>query len=288
MTNILVTGATGTVGSRLVTALAGRPGVSVRAAVHSPAKAAAIAQAGHAQPVALDWSSRSSVAAAMEGIDKLFLLTPLTEDSVELGKRAIDAARATGVKHIVKLSSSGAEQEPGIAMGRAHRAVELHGEASGVAFTSLRPGSFMTNFITFFRPDQEGAIYLPLAQAASSYIDPRDIADVAAAVLTSDGHAGKSYTLTGPEALTVGRIAALIAEASGRKIHYVAVPEEAARGAMAGMGAPGWMVDGMMELYGIMRAGYTAGVTGEVAALTGHPARTFAAFARDHAAAWKA
>jgi uncharacterized protein YbjT (DUF2867 family) len=285
MTTILVTGATGNIGAPLCAALAKRGDVKVRAGVHTKAKAAAL-PAG-VEAVELDWARPATVAAAIAGAERALLLTPVTDQLAQMARAFVDAARAAKLQQIVKISTIGADAKPGVAMGRWHREVEELVEGSGIAWTHLRPGSYMSNFVQYFGPDKEGAIYLPLGDGASSFIDPRDIADVAAAVLTSSGHAGKGYDLTGPEAITIARAAELIGQASGRAIRYIDVPPEAARGAMLGMGAPAWMVDGLLELYAIMKAGYTAATTDNVKKLTGHPARTFADFARDHAAAWK-
>jgi uncharacterized protein YbjT (DUF2867 family) len=282
---ILVTGATGTIGSEVVKALAAKPGVTVRVAVRSAAKAEKLL-GPNVVPVDFDYEKPETIAAAVKGADRLFLLTPFSQDQVALAKVLIDAAKAAGVKHIVKLSAIGAQIEPGIQLGRWHRAVEQLVEASGIAYTFLRPANFMDNFIHYYPPAGDGNIYLPLGTGAVSYIDARDVAAVAAAALTEESHYGKAYELTGSEALTTAEAAAAIGKASGRDIHYVDVPEAAASKAMLDMQMPGWMVDGMMELHGIVKAGYASGISPLVEQLTGHAPRTFAEFTRDRAAAW--
>jgi uncharacterized protein YbjT (DUF2867 family) len=286
-TTILVTGSTGTVGSKVVGALADMPNVSVRAGVRSAAKAQ-VMRRGNVVPIDFDYGKAETVRAATEGADAVFLLTPFVPNQVELAERLVDAAKTTGVKHLVKLSALGADQEPGIQLGRWHRAAEKYVEASGIAYTFLRPNNFMDNFLQYYPPDKEGNIYLPWGRGACSFIDARDIAAVAAVVLTTPGHAGKSYELTGPEAVTIAGAAAAIGEAIGRTIRYVDVSETAAREAMFNMKLPAWMIDGMMELHAIDKAGYAAGVTDVVPQLLGRSARRFSEFARDHAAAWKA
>jgi uncharacterized protein YbjT (DUF2867 family) len=284
---ILVTGATGTIGSRVVKELAGKPDVAVRVAVRSAEKAKALA-AANVTPVDFDYSKPETLEAAVKGVDRIFLLTPVTPDQVALGKRLIDAAKAAGVRHIVKLSALGVEAEPGIQLGRWHRELERYIEASGLAYTFLRPGNFMDNFIKFYPPGPDGNIYLPFGNGAVGWVDGDDIAAVAAAALTSDAHANKAYDLTGPEALTVAQVAGILSEAAGRPVRYVDVPEEAAKKALTDYQMPGWMVDAMMELYSISKAGYTASVTPAVQEILGRPPRSFAEFARDNAAAWKA
>ena len=283
---ILVTGATGTIGSEVVKALAAKPGVTVRIGVRSAAKADKLA-APNVVPVDFDFARPETIAAAVKGVDLVFLLTPFSADQVEHGRAVVEAAKAAGVKHIVKLSAMGADNEPGIQLGRWHRETEKLVEASGISYTILRPGNFMDNFINFYPPGPDGNIYVPFGTAAVSYIDARDVAAVAAAVLTEEGHYGKAYDLTGPEAITTAEVAKAIGEASGRTVKYVDVPEEATSKAMLDMHMPRWMVDAMMELYGITKAGYASGVSPLVKQITGRAPRTFAEFARDHAAAWK-
>ena len=284
---ILVTGATGTIGSEVVKALAAKSGVTVRVGVRSAAKAEKLL-AANVVPVDFDYDRPETIAAAVQGADRVFLLTPFSENQVALAKALIDAAKGAGVKHIVKLSAIGADMEPGIQLGRWHREVEKLVEASGIAYTVLRPGNFMDNFINYSPPGPDGNIYLPFGTGAVSYIDARDIAAVAAAVLTEESHYGKAYDLTGPEAVTMTDVAKAIGEASGRDIHYVDVPEEAASKAMLDMHMPRWMVDAMMELHGICKAGYAGGISPLVEKLTGQKPRSFAQFARDRASAWAA
>lgn len=284
-TTIFIAGATGTIGSQLVNALKGKPDVQVRAGVR-PGKGQS-AKAANVTPVDFDYGDPETINAAVAGADKVFLITPFSDDQVALGKRVVDAAAAAGVKHLVKLSAIGCDHEPGIQLGRWHRAIEKHVEASGMAWTFLRPNNFFENFVNYYPPGKDGKIYLPWGTAACSFIAGGDIADVAAHVLTTAGHDKKAYELTGPEAITVAQAAGAIGEVSGRKIAYVDVPEEAAKKAMLDMKMPAWMVDGMMELHAIDKAGYAAGVNDTVQKLLGRPATRFQDFAKKHAAAWK-
>lgn len=286
MTTILVTGATGTIGSQVVDALKAHKDVQVRAAVRSAAKAAAL-KGGNVTPVDFEYDKPEQLKAAVQGVDKIFLVTPFAQNQVELATRLVDAAKAAGVKHIVKLSAIGVQNEPGIQLGRWHRAVEKAIEASGIAWTFLRPNNFMENFLNYYPPDAQGNIYLPWGNGACSFIAGSDIAAVAAAALTGSGHENKAYDLTGPQAFTIGQAAQSIGEVSGRKINYIDVPEAAASKAMLDMGMPQWMVDAMMELHGINKAGYAAGVTDTVQKVTGRAPVSFSQFAQKHAARWK-
>ncbi|MFO0612863.1 MAG: SDR family oxidoreductase [Polyangiaceae bacterium] len=285
-TTILVTGATGTIGSQVVAALAGRDGVAVRAAVRGGKEAKT--KAKNVSTVDFEYDRRETLAPALDGVERLFLVTPFSDKQVELASHLIDAAKSAGVKRIVKLSAIGCDIEPGIQLGRWHRAVEKHVEASGIPYTFLRPNNFFENFINFYGPDKEGTIYLPWGDARCSFIAGADIAEVAALALTSSGHEGKAYELTGPAAISIAEAAAAIAEAAGRGVRYVDVPEAAARKALLDFGAPAWMTDAMMELHAIDKAGYAAATNDTFEKLTGRPATPFAVFAQKHAAAWKA
>jgi uncharacterized protein YbjT (DUF2867 family) len=289
-TTVLVTGATGTIGSKVLKALASMPtaDVHVRAAARSAAKSSlsSVPRAANVTPVDFDFDDVEKMKAALAGVERAFLLPPSVDDQVLVTSRFVDLAKAAGVKHIVKLSAFGCEVEPGIRLGRAHREVEKHVEASGMAWTFLRPNNFMENFINYYPPDAEGNIYLPWGAGACSFIAAEDVGAAAAHALTEDGHAGKAYTLTGPEALTVSKVAEILSAATGRAIQYVDVTEEAARTAMLGAKMPAERVTAMMELHAIDKAGYAAVVTSAVKEILGHPAKPFAAFAREHAARW--
>ena len=285
MATILVTGSTGTVGSRLVKALAGRGGVTVRAATRNPAKQAP--PAANVQYVPFELDNKESVAAAVKGVDKVFSLIHSTPQLVDQAKGLYAAARAADVKHIVELSGEFVTTAPQIPFGKWHAEAEKLLEASGIANTVLRPGLFMTDFFTFFAPQPDGNIYLPVGQSSIAAIDPVDLAEVAAITLTQDGHVGKRYHLTGGEALTVPQIAAKISEASGRQINHVDVPPEAVRAGMEKMGAPAWLIDATLTMLAVVKDGKTAGISNAVRELTGHAPRSYAQFARDNAAAWK-
>ena len=280
---ILVTGATGTIGTQVLTALAGRPDTHVRAGVRTAARAADLRR-HNIEPVDFDFTRPASMSAALEGVVHVFFLPPMSERQVEEGAAFVELARKAGVAHIVKLSAFGCELEPGIQLGRWHRAVEKQIEAAKIGYTFLRPNNYMSNFLSFYRPAGDGNVYLPLGNGAVSYIDPRDVGEVAAIALTAPGLMGKALTLTGPEPLTMTQVATHLAKATDRRISYVDVPEAAARKAMLDMQMPGWVVDAMMELHAIDRAGYAAAVTTAVQEVIGHAPRRFADFAAEHAA----
>lgn len=277
--SILVTNANGKVGSQVVAALLSQ-GQDVRVGARSPAKASE--RAGGATVVAFDYTAPQSVAAALRGVDAVFTSAPyelLPEAELDL----IDAAKAAGVKRLVKLSALGVEANP----ANPHSVVEAALARSGLAWTIVRPTFFMQNYATLSAPTirDQGAIYEPAADGKSAFIDTRDIAAVVAKVLTEPGHEGAAYGLTGPAALDRAEVAALIAEAAGKPVRYVPVDDAALRQAMAA--APPALTELMSGLFAAVRAGQTAATTTTVLDLLGRPPISFRTFARDHADAWR-
>ena len=282
---ILVTGATGTVG-RDVAKLLSKKGAAVRAGVRDQAKARPRFDDDIAL-VTFDFENEGSFAGALDGVAKVFLLPPLLPNQVELTNRFVDAAKRAGIRHIVKLSAIGVDDGTQATPIKGHAANEQHIRESGLAFTFLRPNSFMQNFITYF-PPRNGAIYLPWGTGTASFVDTRNIASVAAEVLTSDGHEEKTYTLTGPAALGIADVARILSEAVGREFKYVDVPEGAARDGMLQAGMPKWLVEGLMELHAINKQNRWSYVTSDIEKVTGNPPTDFAQFARDHAEKFRA
>jgi uncharacterized protein YbjT (DUF2867 family) len=277
---ILVTGATGTVGSATVKALDSL-GANVRAGVRSLIKGENLKRLPGVELVELNFAHPESLRVAFTGVSTAFLITPFSEDQVQMAKQLIDAAQEAGVRHVVRLSASGAEAEPGIQLGRWHREAEEYLKAKELNNTVLRPGSFMQNFVhqQAGTIKTENAFYLPMGQGRISYIDARDIGEVAAEILLRpEGHDGKAYTLTGPQALTGDEVAEVFSSVLGREIRYIDVPEDAARNAMQQQQLPAWMIDSLLELYSISRAGYASGVTSDVQDVTGRSPYTFQEF----------
>jgi len=197
---VLVTGATGTIGRDVARQLSAE-GVAVRAGVRNQAKARTQFRADIAL-VPLDFENEKTFSEALEGVEKVFLLPPLLPNQLEVMNTFVDAAKRAGVRHIVKLSAIGIDDEAQPTAIKRHDSSERYIRESGVAFTFLRPNSFMQNFIIYF-PPRNGAIYLPWGNGTATFVDTRDIASVAAKALTSDGHEGKIYTLTGPATLGI-------------------------------------------------------------------------------------
>ena len=161
-------------------------------------------------------------------------------------------------------------------------------EKSGMAYTHLRPNQFMQNFLGF-APSiaRQGVFYAPMKDARTSLVDVRDIAAVAAAVLTGAGHEGKTYVITGPESLSYAQIAEKLAAVLGRKVEYVDVTPEQAKSGMTASGMPEWLADAINELYGPWSRGAGEVTTNVVREVAGKQAISFDQFARDHVAAFQ-
>ncbi|WP_329253032.1 SDR family oxidoreductase [Actinoallomurus sp. NBC_01490] len=270
---ILITGATGRIGRELVRELDAAK-ADVRILVREPARAAGLPAS--AERVVGDLDDPATLAPALDGVDRLFLLTPGI--GVDQAANAITAARDAGVRHIVLLSSIWADGDPVPAMGRWHRERERLLEASGVPATILRPGGFATNALEWVPSIHEnGYVVDAIGPGRAAAIDPADIAAVAAAVLTQDGHEGRTYVLTGDEALTTAEQVQIIAGTIGRDIEVRAAttPEEIVRSRYPG-GAPKPLADAVLEAAAVMRADTTGVRTDTVERLLGRRPRTFA------------
>ncbi|HSI90833.1 MAG TPA: SDR family oxidoreductase [Adhaeribacter sp.] len=280
---ILITGATGTVGTAIVKKLSNLD-VHIRAGVHSIIKGENL-KYPNVEICEIEYHRPESLKVAFTGVDRVFMITPLSPEQLETAKLLIDQARECGVKHVVRLSAIGADAEPAIQMCRWHREVEQYLQDSGLNYTILRPTTFMQNFVNYYGDSirKGDCIYLPLGEGKVSYVDVRDIAEIASEVLTTDRYFNQILDVTGPEALSVEEVAQAISDATGRQVRYVDVPEEGARQSMQEMNMPGWMVDAYMELHHISKAGQIAAVSGTTEKVTGHKGHTVHDFARQYA-----
>lgn len=277
---ILVTGATGTVGREVVKQLVDA-GHKVRALTRAPAK---VKFAAAVEVVRGDLAEPATLTAAFTGIDKAFVLSNGAEIA-ELEANAFAAAKQAGVKHIVKLSGRplNADFIAGTPLARAHNASEDRLRALGIPWTILRPGYFSSNVLMMGVLEQ-GGLFLPAGDGKDTPIDPRDIAAVAVKALTTQGHEGKVYELTGPQALSHAEMVEKLAAATGKPLQYVDVPEAEARARMLANGAPVPYVDTLLRYFGGVKAGRLETPLTTVADLLGRPARTFDDWLRDHLA----
>ena len=278
---ICITGATGTLSREVIRQL--EPKAPFRAAYFS-ATAAETGRARGIDAVLIDYNQPRTLRAAFQGCDTVFLLGPNALNQIELELNAVDAAKAAGVRHIVKQSVLGAAEES-YSLANIHRPVEKAIEGSGLAWTFLRPNSFMQNTATFMAQTikAEGAFYSASGQARISHVDVRDIAAVAVAALTAPGHEGKIYTLCGPEALTYDDIADELSKALGRDIHHISLPAADLKAGMLAEGMPGAIADRMLDLERYFREDRASRVTDDVLRVTGRAPKRFAEYARETA-----
>ena len=282
---ILITGATGNNGRELVRQLAAA-GQHVRALVRNPAKAAELKDPNVELAVG-DFDQPATLDAALRGVEKAFLLTPVAEHFVEWQRAFIEAAQRAEVKHLVKFSGMGADSNVKAELLRLHNETDNLLRKSGVPFTILQPNSFHQNILSSADTIKtQGAFYWPLKNAAQSTVDIRDVNAIAARVFTSPGHEGNTYVITGPEALTFQQAAEKLSAVLGRDIQYVDVPLSAAADGMRKSGMPEWNVHAVSELLGYFASGAAAAVTDSVPRLLGRPAISFEQFVQDHRAAF--
>ncbi len=284
---ILVTGATGNVGSTLIPNLIAM-GANVRALVRDESKAQSLRDQG-VEVVIGDLDKPATLDAAFSGVDKVFLATAPSPNQVTQARNAIAAAKRAGSPHIVRLSAGAVQEMPGALprVSAQHAEIDAELKASGLPYTILRPHGFMQNTLMAAQTvASEGAVYMPMKEGKFGIIDIRDIADVAAKVLTEPGHEGKTYGLTGPASISYHDIAAGLSKALGKEVKYVDVPLEAAREAMVGMGLPEWYADAYNEYNEAMSEGLGDFTTNDVEEITGHPARSYETFAREFAQAF--
>ena len=278
---ILVTGASGTVGNEVVKQLSAA-GTKFRVMFRDKGDKA---PAG-AEVAIADFSDPATLRAAMRGVERVFLLCAPVPNLAELEGNAIDAAKASGVKHIVNLSVIGAAEAAHM-FAKPHHEVEEKLKKSGLSWTLLRCNGFMQNFLQFAGTiKSQNAFYSTGEKSKASWVDVRDIAAVAAKALTS-GHESKTYEITGPEALSYGEIAKKFSSALGRQIRYVAITPEQQGEAMQKAGLPQYAVDAILDLMRYYDAGHAERVSPDVERVTGRKAINFDQFARDFAASFK-
>lgn len=279
---ILVTGATGSNGKEIIQRLASQ-NAQVRAMVRNCNRASEIADL-NIEVVEGNFDQPETLLSAMAGVDRAFLLTNSSERAEAQQLAFVDAARQSGVKHIVKLSQFAADANSPVRFLRYHAAVEAAIQASGIVYTFLRPNLFMQGLLNFrLTIISQNAFYVAAGDAKVSVVDVRDIAEVAVAALTEVGHEGKIYNLTGPQALTHGEMAAHLSAVLSRQIGFVDVSPESMHETLLSVGFPLWQADGLLEDYAHYRRNEAAVLASGVHDAIGQAPRSFKAFARDYA-----
>ncbi len=243
---ILITGASGSVG-KAVLQEAIRKESEVRAMYRSKGEAAK-APSG-CEAVLADYADKQSLRKALEGVNSVYVVCSPIPQLVNLESNMLDACKESRVKHVVLNSALGAGDYPK-SFPSWHRKVEDKLKTSGMSYTILRPNGFLQNIVAFNAPSirAQGAFYVAMGDAKVSYLDVGDIAVVAVKTLQGGAHAGKTYELNGPEAISNGELANRISKVTGRTVNYLDIPESAQREAMLGMGMPEWRVTALLEL----------------------------------------
>ena len=198
-------------------------------------------------------------------------------------------ARAAGVRHVLRSSGAGADALSPVAVAKLQGEVDQLVIGSGMAWTLVRPNSFMQNFINAYGAMiREGMVRLSLGEGRCSYVDTEDIAAVDAAILLDPAaHRGSIYTVTGPEALTAREAVSVIARHAARPATLVDISEDEAVTAMRGRGMDGWTVDILSSLNRVIAGGHAAAVSPDVQRITGQAPCPFDAFVLRNAAAWR-
>lgn len=276
MSRILIVGASGTVGSELSRVLSAQGETVLKATSRAPAGA---------DQVQLDLLNPAGLQAAFSGVDRAFFLVPPGHVNQDvLLAPLIDEAKARGLKKVVLMSAMGANADENAPLRKAERRLE----ASGLAWNVIRPNWFMQNFNTFWLHGIQtaGQIFLPVGAAKGSFIDARDIAAVAARLLTSDTFANRDFDLTGPRALDHTEVAAILTQATGKAIGYTEITPDAMRQGLLGAGLPPAYAEFLLVILGYFKAGYAERTTDAVLQISGRAPRTIEQYAKDYRASW--
>jgi uncharacterized protein YbjT (DUF2867 family) len=274
---ILVTGATGNTGSLLVPKLVSSD-ADVKVFVRDAERAESFKKMG-AEVVTGDLDVEDSMVPVVKDVDKMYLLTWNGPTQLQQVKNVLNAIKKAGVSpHIIRHSMWGPESR---IIKQGLEAEELI-KSSGLPWTILKPTFYMQNLMMAAGTiASDGVIYWDMGKGKLGMIDVRDIAESAFSALTKEGLEGKSYILTGPQAISFDEIASIFSDKLGKEVKYINVPGEASRQAMVGMGLPEWIADGYVELSAGFSKNFAASTTNNVEILTGRPPRSFGQFADD-------
>lgn len=279
---ILITGSTGKTGGEVARQLAA-VGAPFRALVRDADKAAPISALG-AELVTGDIADQAFLSAALDGIDKAFLVLPNIEEQLILEKQFTDACAAAGVRHLVYLSSLESVPESRNPITQNHVAAQNHIRESGMDWTIIRPTFFMQNFETYApRIKEAGQIVLPVGNGTISATDLRDVGEVIRDVLTKPDHEGQSYDLTGPELLTFSEIAEKFSKVLGMTVEYIDQPMEEFADLLRSIGFNNWRIDAVCKELEAIGAGAVDHTTDTIQELLGRPPISLEQYIEDYA-----
>jgi uncharacterized protein YbjT (DUF2867 family) len=275
--HFLVIGASGTVGSEVVRLL--------REQGHKVRTTTGRKDAAGGDSVHVDLGSGAGVSQAFAGIDRAFLMSPAGyADQYAILAPLVRAAKEQGLKKLVLMSAFGADADPASPLRRS----ELDLEQSGLDWNIIRPNWFMQNFNTFWLHgiQAQNTIALPVGDAKTSFIDARDIAAVAARLLTDDAWNNRAFNLTGPESIDHAQVAGAISAASGRTVTFQdAAPADLKQG-LLGAGLTEAYADFLLLIFGYLKAGYNAAVTDDVKTVLGRAPSDIRNYVQDYRSAW--
>ena len=281
---ILITGASGNAGKEVLKQAAAA-GAKVRAAFQAANKAAT-APSG-VEIAIVDYNQPETLGPALKGVDRVFLVGPPAQNLLALERKAVDAIKRAGGAHIVKLSAMGGRAA---IYPRQHADSEDYIKSTAMPYTFLRPNGFMQNLVNYNAAtiNTQNAFYGCQGEGRVSHIDLRDVAAVAVKALTEDRHQGKTYTLTGPRALSNAELAQILCDDLGREIRYVDLPTQQYKQALLGAGLPEWSANALIDLQQLYRNGSASTLTNDVEQLLEHKPRSFEQFSRDYISSFQA
>ena len=278
---ILVSGATGGIGGEVCKRLQ-EAGASFRAMCRKQDQVDSFRRKGM-DAVLGDFDRPETLPAAMQGCDTMFLLAAPTPEQFGQETAAIDAAKRAGLHRIVKISASDGNVRSPVPWAKTHALIDHHLRASGINWTILKPTAFMQNFLWFKNPIAKGFLPQVTGKGSVSWVDTRDVARVAATVLTQDGHEGATYFLTGPETLDMKEAAERLSRAISHKVRYLDLPNPVFLAILRLTGNSRWMAKGLVVQFADVVAGHhDIDPTFEIERLTGTPPHSFDDFIRDH------
>jgi uncharacterized protein YbjT (DUF2867 family) len=278
---ILITGASGNVGAEVLKQIV-QTGAQVRAAVQSLHKAPAPSPG--LEIAVVNYNEPDTLRVALKDVNRVFLVGPPTAQLPALERNATEVIAQSDVQQVVKLSAMGGREST---YPRQHIESEDYIRSSGVPYTFLRPNGFMQNIINYSGETirTQNAFYGSEGDGQVSQIDIRDVAAVAVKALTEDGHVGKTYTLTGPKALTNNEVARILSEKLGREIRFINLPPAQLKEALLSAGVPEWNADAVLDLQRLYREGKAATVTRDVQQVSGREPISYERFSHDYATA---
>ncbi len=286
---LLIIGAAGNNGTATIEALTRKhkDDFVIRAGVRSEIKAKALLKKFPGiETVILDLDKPATLPSAFKDVDKLFLIIGNVENREEHAKNAIDAAVSSGsVKHVLFYSVFGAEYES-ILFGRQFRFGEKYLEASGLKWTHLRTIFFQENLVGWADGIKNGAFYFGIRDGRFAPLNVGDIGEIAANILSTSGHEGKAYNITGPELLSGKDFASVFTEVTNKAVQYVSPDEATTLNSLLGSGWPEWQAKGMLELFEVFASNQAAVVSPDGERLLGRPLTSLRTYVKTNKSAF--